>query len=481
MEITQFFKKFEEEGKFSSEFIERIVYSHDLAPLPELVNLFFDTIPDAVVQPQTPEEVVEVINISRKEKIPITPRGAGTSGLGGAIPTRGGLVLETARLDKVVIDKERRAVIAESGAKWLSIIREAEKLDLTVPTYPSSAPSATVGGWVSVGGIGIGTLKYGGLENQLNFLEIVLPNGELVNLTKNTMPYSFDIFLGSEGTLGVVTKAEVMLVPKPELLESYFVCFDKIDGAMNTLRSLYSSKKVPYYVEMLSPEMVSAEKEIGHYTQCEGWCSLFVFEGDETSVKNETKEFEREVARFGGVNYGLELGEEAWRRRFKTLEIKSLGPTLLGNEAIIPLEAAKEFARKIGRLQEKFKVKISTLYVPVSSHECLVMPFILTDERRTLSYYIALALSVEIVQEAMRIGGKPYGYGLWNAPFARKTLSKDRVMKMLELKEKYDPEGLVNPGKLFEAKTKYGFKISAWQLSALALLGRIFSVFTRGE
>jgi len=477
-DIEPHFKSFKDAGKFSSELIERVAYSHDLAPLPEFVRFLFDTLPDAIIQPQSPEEVVEIMSIAKREKIPIIPRGAGTSGFGGVLPTKGGLIVETVRLNKVIVDEERRVATVGSGARWLDVMREAEKKGLAVMTYPSSAPSATVGGWVSSGGIGIGTLRHGDLKHQLQAIEVALPSGELIKVNKSAEFPSLDLFMGSEGILGIITSAEIALYPKPCCFEAFFVCFSKIDDLYNAILEIFSRNLLPYYIEILSPSMLRLEQELGHYSRCNGWCSLFVFE-DYSPLMSHEKELEEIAVKFGGINYGRELGEEAWNRRFKTMEIKSLGPTLLGNEAIIPLARVRDVNDRLEKLQRKFDVKMGIHYIPISTKECLVMPMILANERRPLSYLLALALSVQVLREAISVGGKPYGYGLWNAPYARKSLPPEFLEKIGEFKRKVDPEYIMNPGKLLEAKTRFGFPLSGWHLSLLVFFAYALNAYKK--
>lgn len=477
--VASCFKSWRDKGMYADDFLERLVYSHDLAPLPGFIRLVLDILPAAVVQPKDVDDVVNLVNIARMEKIPLVPRGAGTSGFGGALPVKGGLVVETIRLNKVTVDPERAVVMAGSGARWSEVIREAEKAGFFLRTYPSSAPSATVGGWVSSGGIGIGTLKYGSLASQLESVEIVLPSGRVATITKSSGSPPFDVVLGSEGIFGVITSATVTLGPPPELIEAHFTCFDKLSDAVNSVQHMLSRGATPYYIEILDPYMLELKKQLGLHQECKGWCALFAFEGDHKSVARDVEVFTSAVRAHGGVDYGADIGSLEWERRFKTLDVKPLGPTILGNEVIVPLGKLEVMMSKVNEIKRRFKTRIGVYLVPVSPSECLVMPLIFTDERNAVRYFLALAASVEIVREAIGIGGRPYGYGLWNAPFAPRTIPKENLVRLVEYKRALDPEGLMNPGKILEPKLKFGLTLSERLLLTLVFFARLLSIFEK--
>ncbi|MCK5415203.1 MAG: FAD-binding oxidoreductase, partial [Thermoplasmata archaeon] len=161
--------------------LERQLYSQEIANLPPEVVFVFNVLPDIVVRPSCTEDVVGVVNIARERKIPITPRGAGTLGLGGSLPSRGGILLDLSTMNDIVeVDPETMSATVEAGVTWEELRNAARAKGLRVGAYPSSALSATVGGWLGGGGVGIGSYKYGGAADQVRWLEVVLPDGRVV-------------------------------------------------------------------------------------------------------------------------------------------------------------------------------------------------------------------------------------------------------------------------------------------------------------
>ena len=149
------------EDYVTDELYERRLYNHDLAPLPTEVEIVFKTVPDVVIIPKSTAEMEKVIAYSYENKIPVVPRGSSTWGYGGTIPTQGGLVISSVRLNKIEIDEASMTARVGAATRYQILLTKLEDNGFTFPVYPSSAPSATLAGWLATGGLGIGSLKYG--------------------------------------------------------------------------------------------------------------------------------------------------------------------------------------------------------------------------------------------------------------------------------------------------------------------------------
>ena len=174
--------------RVSFEKTERLVYSHDTASLPKMVKQTLKTVPEAVVQPLSTADVIFITKFSCQHKVPLTPRGAASSGWGGAIPAHGGIVVDFSRMRKILeIDKSKGTIRTEAGAVWKNLEIALNKQGLALRLYPSSALSATVGGWVAKGGGGIGSYEYGRISQNLESITIITPEGEIRTLQGEDM------------------------------------------------------------------------------------------------------------------------------------------------------------------------------------------------------------------------------------------------------------------------------------------------------
>ena len=160
---------------------ERKLYGHDIAAVPKLIQPFVgNTIPDVVVQPETEEELVELVEWSLRNKIPITPRGKGTSGYGGVLPVKQGIVIDFHRMNKIInIDAADKTATIQPGIIWEKLDRELGKKGLTLRLYPSSYPGSTAGGWLAHGGAGIGSYEFGMIKDNVVSARVVLPDGTI--------------------------------------------------------------------------------------------------------------------------------------------------------------------------------------------------------------------------------------------------------------------------------------------------------------
>ncbi|UCD13295.1 MAG: FAD-binding oxidoreductase, partial [Thermoplasmatales archaeon] len=203
--------------------LDRLLYSHDLAPLPKEMSLAFKTIPDIVVKPRDAIDVSRIMKYAVENDIPVIPRGGATWAFGGAVPAFGGIVLDIGSMQEILdINKENLFVTVEPGINWKKLYDTLLSKDLLIGAYPSSAPGASVGGWVNTGGVGVGSYKYGGIDQLIRSLEVVLSDGTIIttgckNVLNNSSGYNLtDLFIGSEGTLGIITKVTLKVFPAPE-------------------------------------------------------------------------------------------------------------------------------------------------------------------------------------------------------------------------------------------------------------------------
>ena len=194
---------------------ERKLYGHDIAALPSLIKpLLGNTTPDAVVQPETEKELVGLVRWARENNIPLTPRGKASSGYGGVLPVKQGVVVDFYRMNKIIrIDPQALTASVESGVVWEKLDQELERHGLTLRLYPSSYPSSTVGGWLAQGGAGIGSYEAGWFRDNVVSARVVLPDGEIMDLKGEDLDFVSEV----EGITGLISEVTIRVQPLEEI------------------------------------------------------------------------------------------------------------------------------------------------------------------------------------------------------------------------------------------------------------------------
>jgi len=224
--------------------IERMLYSSDVDPLPRLIKKFVVNNPDAVVQPVSAEELMALLDLCLKYKIPLVPRGSGTSWFGGCVPTKGGIVVDFYRMNKTIeIDEERQVVVVQPGTVWNNLEAELQTHRLALRLYPSSAVSSTVGGWIANGGgVGIGSHEYSRIKDNILEIELVLPK-EIIKVTGDGL----DLVYGMCGTTGLISQV-VLKVRTNEEDIPILAAFPELDNLQDALKDIKSKKLALWHV-----------------------------------------------------------------------------------------------------------------------------------------------------------------------------------------------------------------------------------------
>jgi FAD/FMN-containing dehydrogenase len=464
------------EDYFSSEKYMTRLYSSDIAALPGIVNDVLNPHAEAVAQPTTTEVVSNLLKYCKQRNIPVVPRGHGTSGYGGALPTRGGLVIEMTRLNEIHhIDRDNMTVEVGSGIIWGKLLEDLEDEDLTVAAYPSSAPSSTVGGWVAAGGSGIGSTKYGGIAEQVVDLEVVLPDGEVIR-TKDTSeeafksefgknvfkgdedffwevtgnaPYNKDstqLFVDSNGTLGIITKAVLKIIPLRNIrpTASSFRSQNLMVGALQDI--LEATR--PFYLHFITDNFYRMLKEVDQAPPTTGeFIILCAFEGTDDEIETEIAKLKHVVSRYSGTLESTEVADHEWAERFYPMRIKRLGPSLAPSEVYVPLENLDGY---LDHMNKHFKAENFALEGAITDRgEVAVLTWFPDDERRKISFLMGWYRSLDVINLGLKHGGRAYSIGMWNAAHSRSFYGKENYTKMANLKQKTDKKGYLNSHKVF--------------------------------
>jgi Fe-S oxidoreductase/FAD/FMN-containing dehydrogenase len=448
-------EKFGTRANFNS--TERLLYSHDIAAMPGLFKpLIGATTPEAVVQPENETELADLARWAARTKTPLVPRGKGTSGYGGVIPTGKGVVVDFYRMKRVLaVDPAAETVTVEPGITWEQLDAKLMARGLTLRLYPTSYPSSTVGGWLAQGGAGIGSFEYGWFADNVTAARIVLPSGETRDLTGK------DLELVSEagGVTGLISRVSLRVQKLSELglVAAAFPDARSMSGAFG--RIIAGGLPV-WSVVFINPKMAELKNQSPlrmHYDHPaesrvelpKAYIALLAFrESDRARVEPGLKPVLKD---FKGQVLSEDIARHEWENRFKLMIVKRLGPSLVPAEIVVPLEnlggALEEIEARIKQplVKEGVIVKSGRDGKP----EAVILGFIPSDQRK-LSYNFVFGLVLSIMKIAARHGGRPYSTGLYFTGQADLILGREHAARLRAFKKEVDPSRVLNPRKVIE-------------------------------
>ncbi|MHA1806077.1 MAG: NADH-quinone oxidoreductase subunit NuoB [Candidatus Thorarchaeota archaeon] len=437
---------------------ELLISGMDVGSLPKQVGWLMNVNPDAIVQPETPEEVQRLFRLAYDEKIPLVPRGSGTSGYGGAIPRKGGIVVDMRRMDKIVsVNKDDMTVTVEPGISWANLQFELNRLGLDIRCSPSSGLSATIGGWVAQGGDGIGSLKYGNINDNVEELEVVLPTGRIIK------SYDTDLFCDTEGTLGIITKV-TLKVKEYTPIRCIVASFPENYLMAMAFEKVIEEGPLPHTIKFEESKYIDLKKKIwegpGRYPFPVHHCvTLFAFDGTEEEIEEGLETVKRIVPQFKGTLYDERVAEHEWAERYYPMRIKKLGPTLVVGQAFAPLGKLEAVLDDFQFEQASAKAGLDG-YV-TSKDGVTLMSYFLEDERRP-GFMLSWVQSFVILNIAQRHGGHVHSTGIWLANYAPEYFGIERLRKIRAAKRKLDSKEISNPGKIFTFWIPFMLKIGKY-------------------
>jgi Fe-S oxidoreductase/FAD/FMN-containing dehydrogenase len=457
---------------------ERMLYGHDIAAVPGLVKpLLRGSLPDAVVQPVTEAEVAGLVKWAAERKIPLVPRGKATSGYGGAIPTRNGLVVDFYRMKHILsVDPAAATVTVEPGVTWEKLDKAIAGRGLTLRLYPTSYPSSSVGGWLAQGGAGIGSFEYGWFAENVVSARVVLPSGEV----KDVAGKDLDLVSDAEGTTGLITRVSLKVRPLEDL-EVKAVSFSSAAGLRAFFEEAVQSGLPLWSAVFINPKMAELKNEapvrthLGHEAEHkvrlpEAYIGILAYRAQDTGVVEAA--LSKLLKAHRGELLSDEIARHEWENRFKLMIVKRLGPSLVPAEVVVPLEnldkVLDEVAKKVGQpvVKEGVIVKNGRGGKP----EAVILGFIPSDQRK-FSYNFVFGLVLTIVKIAEKHGGRPYSTGIYFTRKAADILGADRLARLKARKKQVDKGDILNPDKVF------GGKIVGRALSAAAAFEPLVRLF----
>lgn len=418
---------------------------------------------ECVVFPRNPAEVAEVLKFAGQHRLPVVTRGSGTGLSGGSVPVKHGIVMCLVKLDRVIqLDEKNLTILVEAGVVTQKIADLAAGVGLLYPPDPGSMKISTIGGNVAENSGGLRGLKYGVTRDYVMGLEVVLPDGKIVWLgskcVKDVAGYSMkDVFIGSEGTLGVITKVLLKLVPKPAAKKTLLATFARMDAASDTVSAIIAAKIIPCTLEFLDRITIRCVEDfakIGLPLDAEA-ILLMETDGHPAVVEEQARQMEEIARRCGAVNVQIAANaEEAAKlstaRRSAFSALARVSPTTILEDATVPRSELTKMIRFIQEVGARHQLRIGTFGHMGDGN---LHPTFLTDERNHAEMERVELAMKEIFDYAISLGGTitgEHGVGLAKKKFLPAAIGDASLALLKQLKRSLDPDGILNPGKIFD-------------------------------
>ena len=437
-----------------------IVYEQD--------GSIFQVMPEIVALPSNVEQVSAVVKLAKQANVPIVPRGSGTGLAGGAVPAEGGIVLSLARLNRILkIDLENRIAVVEPGVINVDVTKAVAKDGLFYAPDPSSQAACSIGGNVANNSGGPHTLAYGVTTNHVLGVEVVLDDGQIVWLGGEVpdMP-GYDlcgIFVGSEGTMGIVTKVIVRLMKTRESVRTLLAIFDEMDGATQTVVDITGAGIIPAALEMMDRTTIEAVERgapVGFPRDAEAVLLVEVEGLAEQTLRSMN--VAREICQRNGAREVRVAKDEAerqllWKGRkgaFGAMGV--LAPNYYVQDGVVPRSKLPEIMKRIAEISKQFNLRIANVFHAGDGN---LHPNILFDMRVPGELDRVVEAGAATLRACIELGGSitgEHGVGLEKKAYIGLLFSEADLEAMTRVRRAYDPDGRFNPAKLFPTPASCG-------------------------
>ncbi len=418
--------------------------------------------PDVVIYPTSGEQVQIAMQIARAHKLPITPRGSGTGLSGGSIPVNGGMVICLNKMNRILeIDEENLTATCEPGVVTLDLFNAVAEKGLFYPPDPGSQKISTLAGNVMEDAGGLRGLKYGVTRDYVMALKVVLPDGSLLTTggksVKDVAGYSFkDLLVGSEGTLGIITEITVKLIPPPQDKRTFLAYFDEVRIAGAAVSKIIAAKVIPSTMEIMDKATINCVEDYVKIGLPREMAALLLIEvdGHPAMVAEEAEKVEQILKDVGAAEVHVakdaeEAASLAAARRTALSALARVSPTTLLEDATVPRSMLAETFSLIEELTEKYQLTVGTFGHAGDGN---LHPTVLCDERDADEMRRAHAFYDELYEQVLAWGGTvsgEHGIGIAKKEYLARQIGPGGVAVMKRIKQAFDPEGLLNPGKIF--------------------------------
>ncbi len=437
-----------------------VTHSYDGTPM-------LQSMPDGVIYPESTDEVSRIMKLLYEHRIPLISRGSGSNLCGGTVPIQGGVVMVMHRMNAILeLDLLNLTITVQPGLITKQLIEHVEEAGLFYPPDPSSMSISTIGGNIAECSGGLRGLKYGTTKDYVIGLECVLASGEIMRtggkLMKDVAGYDLTkLLVGSEGTLAIITEATLKLIPPPKYKKTMLAMYQDIYGAARTVSRIIENRIIPATLEIMDNPTIRVVDDFAQLGLPLDMAAVLLIEQD-----GDMETVERDIARISEICREeqaaritiAESQEEALKlltaRRSAFTALARLRPTTILEDATVPRSHIAEMILEINRIAEKHQVQICTFGHAGDGN---LHPTATTDARNSEEIHRVEAAFEEIFEAAIRLGGTitgEHGVGLVKAPFLEWKVGSAGISIMKNVKQAFDPNNLLNPGKMFAKESR---------------------------
>lgn len=434
---------------------DKLVYSYDGTPM-------LGHKPDAIIMPETTQQISDLMKLANKEKFAVVPRGSGTGLSGGAIAVENSIIVLMHKWNKILeIDEENLTAWVQPGVKTYDLHQAVEEKGLFYPPDPGSQKICTIGGNVAENAGGLRGLKYGVTRDYVMAVEMVLPNGDVfINGGKNVKDvagYNLrDLIVGSEGTLGIFTKVLLKLLPKPKSSKTLLAFFPSLYDAAKSVSDIIASHIIPCTMEFLDSTTIKCVEDfakIGLPTDVEALL-LLESDGHPAQVDDEAQTMRDILQKNNASDIKIaQTAEEADQlktaRRAAFSALARVKPTTILEDATVPRSNLAPLIQKVSELAKKYNLLVGNFGHAGDGN---MHPTVLTDERDKEELERVEKFFDELYDETIKLGGTitgEHGVGLAKKKYLSKLIEAPAMRMMQDIKKAVDPHNILNPGKIF--------------------------------
>jgi glycolate oxidase len=433
-------------------------YSHD-----EVTGEKYIHYPEAVVLPANAEQVAEILKLANQRLIPVVPRGAGTGYACAAVAYEGGIVLSTERMNSVIeIDEQNMVMVVEPGVRTVDVQKIATEKGYLYAGEPSSSDSSFIGGNVATNAGGLKAVRYGTTRQQVLGLELVTPEGEIVTLggklKKDSTGYGLTyLIIGSEGTLGVVTKVYLKMVPRQQHVIDLLAVFPSLESAINIVAKVMQSSLNPVCVEFMDNKGIRCVEDFLHEklpSSDKGYYIIISLDGNNEEVlEDQCVILDELCTEHGALEVLVAESEKIWKAR-KSFGEASRARSLIfsAEDTVVPMSRIPEVVQRLSELGQKYGVNI---HVVAHAADGNIHADILKEDMPLEEWNEKLPLlQDELYAFIYSVGGKlsgEHGIGYKRLALMKKYCNPVELKMMKAIKKALDPNEIMNPGKIFSA------------------------------